>query len=101
MKGHYKQFIKGFAHVAQPLHEHLSGEGAHKNSELVTLMAEAKDALETLKRACLKAPMLAFADFNRPFFLDTDASKLGLGAMLSQKQADIQYHPVAYTIITQ
>ena len=42
-----------------------------------------------------------FADFNRPFLLDTDASKLRLGAMLSQKQADSQYHLVAYAIITQ
>ena len=31
--GHYLQFIKGFAHVAQPLHEHLSIEGAGKKSK--------------------------------------------------------------------
>ena len=51
---------------------------------------------ETLKKACLKAPVLAFANFNKPFLLETDASKLGLGAVLSQKQTDSQYHPVAY-----
>ena len=90
---HYRQFIKGFAHVLQPLHEHLSGQGAHWKGEEVMLMAEAKDAFETMKRACLKAPMLAFADFDKPFLLETDASKLGL----SQKQACGQYHLVAYT----
>ena len=26
--GYYWQFIKGFAHIAQTLHEHPSGEGA-------------------------------------------------------------------------
>ena len=26
--GHYRHFIKGFAHIAQPLNEHLAGEGA-------------------------------------------------------------------------
>ena len=26
--GHYRQFIKGFARIAQPLNEHLAGEGA-------------------------------------------------------------------------
>ena len=31
--GHYWQFIKGFACIAQPLHEHLSGEGASKKSD--------------------------------------------------------------------
>ena len=94
--GHYRQFIKGFAHVVQPLHKHLSGEGACKKSKQVTLTAEAKDTFATLKRACLKAPVLAFADFDKPFLLETDTSKLGLGAVLSQKQADGRYHLVAY-----
>ena len=85
---HYRQFIKGFACIAQPLYEHLSGEGAHKKSKQVTLMTEAKDTFETLKRACLKAPVLAFADFDKPFLLETDASKLGFWAVLSEKQAD-------------
>ena len=59
------------------------------------LTGEARDAFERLKKACLEAPA-AFADFNKPFLLKTDASKLGLGAVLSQKQTDGQYHPVAY-----
>ena len=94
--GHYKQFIKGFACIAQPLHEHLSGEGAYKKSEWVTLTLEAKNTFETLKNACLKAPVLAFADFNKPFLRQTDVSKLGLGAVLSQKQANGWYHLVVY-----
>ena len=60
------------------------GEDTHKKSEQVMLIAEAKDAFETLKKACLEAPVLAFADFNKPFLLETDASKLELGAVLSQ-----------------
>ena len=32
--------------------------------------------------------MLAFTNFNKPFLLETDASKLGLGVELSQKQTD-------------
>ena len=40
--------------------------------------------------------MLAFADFKNPFLLETDTSIEGLGAVLSQKQDDGQYHPVAY-----
>ena len=79
--GHYRQFIKGFTHIAQSLHDHLSGEGAHKKSEQLTLMAETKDVFETLKKACLEAPVLAFADFDKPFLLETNASKLWLGVM--------------------
>ena len=31
--GHYRQFIKGFAQIAQPLNEHLAGEGASRKLE--------------------------------------------------------------------
>ena len=51
-------------------------------------MGEAKDAFETLKKAFLEAPVLAFASFEKPFLLENDASKLGLGAVLSKKQTD-------------
>ena len=94
--GHYQQFIKGFACVVQPLHKHLSGEGATKKNEQVTLIEEALDAFENLKKACLEASMLAFADFNKAFLLETDTSKFGLGAVLSEKQTDSWYHSVAY-----
>ena len=60
------------------------------------LMEDTLGTFEALKKACLKDPMLAFADFNKPFLLETDMSKLGLGAVLSQKQIDGQYHPIAY-----
>ena len=46
---------------------------------------------------CLMAPVLAFTDFEKPFLLETDAAIEGLGAVLSQKQDDGRYHPVAYT----
>ena len=59
-------------------------------------MYHSKEAFETLKKACLKTPVLAFADFNKPFLLETDTRKLGLGAVLSQKQTDGQYYLVAF-----
>ena len=31
---------------------------------------------------------MAFANFNKPFLLEMDASKLGLGTVLSQTQTD-------------
>ena len=59
------------------------------------LMEDVLGVFEMLKIASLEVPVLSFADFNKPFLLETDASKLGLGAVLSQKQTDGQYHPVA------
>ena len=40
--------------------------------------------------------MLVFPDFDKPFLLEMDASKEGLGAMLSQKQDDGHYHSIAF-----
>ena len=73
-----------------------SGDNKDKKSEHVNLSPEAREAFDRLKAACLQAPILAFPDFNKPFLLETDASGRGLGAVLSQKQADGWYHPIAY-----
>ena len=51
---------------------------------------------EALKQTCMNSPVLAFADYTKDFLLETDASKEGLGTVLSQKQEDRQFHPVAY-----
>ena len=94
--GHYRRFIKGFPCIAQPLNEYLAGEGASRKSEQVSLSEDALEAFEVLKQACMTAPILAFTDYTKPFLLETDASKDGLGAVLSQKQADRWYHPITY-----
>ena len=44
----------------------------------------------------MSAPVLAYPDPNKEYLLKVDASKLGLGAVLSQKQSDGRYHPVAF-----
>ena len=49
-----------------------------------------------LKEKILTLPLLVFSDFAKPFLLEMDASKEGLGAVLSQKQDDGRFHPVAF-----
>ena len=52
--------------------------------------------MNILKGKVQSAPILVFPDFNKPFLLETDASKEGLGVVLSQKQSDGCYHPVTF-----
>ena len=94
--GHYRHCIKGFAKIAAPLYDLTGGDNKDKKSEHIDLSPEAHEAFNRLKAACLQAPILAFPDFNKPFLLETDASGRGLGAVLSQKQEDWWYHPIAY-----
>ena len=62
----------------------------------MSLSEDAQEAFQALKWACMSSPILAFANYTKDFLLKTDTSKEGLGVVLSQKQADRHYHPVAY-----
>ena len=49
-----------------------------------------------MKEACCEAPILAYADFRKPFILHTDSSLDGLGAVLYQEDQDGQLRVIAY-----
>ena len=53
--GHYRRFIKGFAWIAQPLSKYLTGKGASRKSEWVSLTEGAMKAFEALKQLCMTA----------------------------------------------
>ena len=96
MTGFFRRFIKNYACIAKPLNDILEGEASKLKSEAITLPPDALDAFEKLKMCCMTAPVLAFVDFEKEFQLETDASSEGLGAVLSQKQPDGKWHPVAF-----
>ena len=78
------------------MNEHLAGEGASQKLEWVSLSENVLEAFQALKWACMSSPVLAFTNYTKDFLLKLDTSKEGLGAVLSQKQADRQFHLVAY-----
>ena len=96
MTGFFRQFIKGYSKIAKPLNNLLEGEASKLKNEELELTPEALQAFEDLKKKCMMAPVLVFANFKKPFRLETDASGEGLGAVLLQESDDGQYHPVAY-----
>ena len=93
LAGHYRCFIKGFDHITRPLYDVL---GKEVKMGPVQLPPEAWEAVRILKDKIQSTPMLVFPNFDRPFLLETDASKEGLGALLSQMQDDGCYHPITF-----
>ena len=96
LMGHYRCFIKDFVKIADLLHEYARGDTAKKKKERVVLNKAARDAFHKLKKAVMSAPVLAYPDPNKEYLLKMDALKLGLGVVLSKKQSNGRYHPVAF-----
>ncbi|KAJ8408010.1 hypothetical protein AAFF_G00262380 [Aldrovandia affinis] len=68
-----------FATIASPLH-HLTDRG-----QPYVWDDPCSQAFNILQTALITAPVLAYPDMYRPFILDTDASNVGVGAVLSQQ----------------
>lgn len=85
----YRRFIPNFAEVMAPLTQLLRKNKQFKWEE------EQESAFRKVQALLVSAPLLACPDFSRPFILQTDASKSGLGAILAQN-FDNGEKPVAY-----
>ena len=87
--GYYRQYLPDFATVAKPLH-HLTSKGTSWDWN-----EEAQKAFEELRHRLVEAPILGYPDPRLSYILDTDASDVGVGAVLSQVQ-DGRERVIAY-----
>ena len=87
---YYRRFIKDFAAIARPLHEQT------KTKKKTPWTPATTESFEKLKQLLTTAPVLARPDFNKEFILVTDASKLGLGCVLTQLDEDGKEHPIVF-----
>ena len=74
----------------------ISGENAKKKHRKVDWGEDQENSFCELKDACTKTPVLAYADYKKPFRVNTDASERGLGSVLYQKQDDGTFRVIAY-----
>ena len=87
---YYRRFIRDFARVARPLHRLTEKTASFVWSE------DCQRAFDQLRTCLCSAPVLAYPDFSRPFILDTDASDVGLGGVLSQVDDEGRERVIAY-----
>lgn len=86
----YHKFIENAATVLEPFHHLL-----RKNTPFIW-SNECQNALESIKDYLTSVPILAIFDRNLPITIYTDASAVGIGAVLKQTQKDGCEKPVAY-----
>lgn len=86
----FRRFVPQFAQIAHPLYKLLRKDATFDFDD------DCMNAFEKLKQILTSAPVLGIYDPTSETELHTDASKLGYGAVLLQKQSDNKLHPIAY-----
>ena len=104
--GFYRRFIQDYSKIAQPLNTLLEGHGttqskskskSKRKKPVDWIWGDAQQSsFDLLKEKLSSPPVLAFADFSKPFIVHTDASGFGLGAVLLQEQEDGTERVIAY-----
>lgn len=114
--GYYRRFVKDYSGIVKPLHNLTSGyppyhqksKAKQTDTRTKTVQyhnpkepfgsrwtSDCQKAFEDIIQSLTTAPVLAFADPQKPYILHTDASTTGLGAVLYQEQ-DNQLRVIGY-----
>lgn len=84
----YRRFIRNFSLVAAPFTALTSPKVPFRWN------SQAQEALDVLKSRFISAPVLCLQDSERQFFVEVDASDVGVGLVLSQRfPRDGKVHP--------
>ena len=85
----YRRFIPNYSKICRPLHD-LTANVPYEWRDAQ------QEAFDTLKARFQEAPILVHFDPEKDIHIETDASDFALGSVLSQKDEDGRFHPVAY-----
>lgn len=90
MANYWRKFIPNFSTIAAPLN-HLDKKFVH-----FKWTPECQTSFELLKQSLIKPPILSYPDLTKSFIITVDASKQGVGAILSQLSDEGIDRPIAF-----
>ncbi|GFU48110.1 retrovirus-related Pol polyprotein from transposon 297 [Trichonephila clavipes] len=90
--GYYSHYIPNYSTIASPLTDALKGK---IKKEKITWDEKCGKAFEELKAKLVSQPILFAPDFATDFILQTDASEVGAGVVLSQR-IEGEEHPIVF-----
>lgn len=99
LASYYCRFVRNFATHSAPLSDLLKEDDPElrkKKNRPIIWNARCQLAFLKLKQALTSEPVLAQADFTKPFVIETDASEGAIGCCLLQVGEDNKMHLVAY-----
>ncbi len=85
LTGYYRNFIQGYGVITRDLTTLLKKDVSYKWG------TKEQQDFELVKSKLLEAPVLALPDFSQQFVVQTDASDIGIGVVLTQAG-----HPIAF-----
>ena len=90
LASYYRKFIRNYIIIVDPINKLLK-----KNTKFVW-SSECQESFNKVINMLINPPILAFPDFNREFYLTTDASGCGLGGVLSKINDYGDEKPIGY-----
>jgi len=88
----YRKYVPNFAVIAAPLTDATKKGSPHE----IPWNDAREKSFQELKKRISSPPILRLPDVSQPFILQTDASHLGVGAVLLQEDSAGEKRPIAF-----
>jgi RNase H-like domain found in reverse transcriptase len=86
----YRKFISHYSKLARPLND------LTKKDKKFEWTTECQKAFDIMKKRFMEEPVLLMPNQSKPFQIESDASKVATGVVLTQLDSNRDRHPVAF-----